>query len=136
LTTPPIQAGDQDLPLLCHFNGSHEECIVYMCLSQRNEPRRGEVSHRIYETDQTFLPTTLDKRGWCFQERLLARRILHCGLSELPWGCQASTSCECQTQWTGSTEMARWKSEFVADVNWNLDSVDPYQDRFASGQNS
>lgn len=35
-------------------------------------------------------------RGWCYQERLLARRVLHFGRQELFWECKSLTTCECQ----------------------------------------
>lgn len=46
-------------------------------------------------------PTLLKKhfpllsRGWAFQERLLAPRILHFCESELIWECRETTTCEC-----------------------------------------
>ena len=37
---------------------------------------------------------TLSTRGWCFQERLLARRYLSFGRHELLWECNAACWCE------------------------------------------
>ncbi|PVH89979.1 hypothetical protein DL98DRAFT_508200 [Cadophora sp. DSE1049] len=34
-------------------------------------------------------------RGWCFQERMLATRIVHFTPAELVWECQKSRKCEC-----------------------------------------
>ncbi len=34
-------------------------------------------------------------RGWCFQERLLATRIVHFTPAELVWECQKTRMCEC-----------------------------------------
>ncbi|KAH7418998.1 heterokaryon incompatibility protein-domain-containing protein [Cadophora sp. MPI-SDFR-AT-0126] len=34
-------------------------------------------------------------RGWCFQERMLATRIVHFTPTELVWECQKSRKCEC-----------------------------------------
>ena len=34
-------------------------------------------------------------RGWVYQERLLARRLLHFGPQELIWECATETTCEC-----------------------------------------
>ncbi|KAK7990473.1 HET-domain-containing protein [Apiospora arundinis] len=43
-----------------------------------------------------FLPRSLlDKRGWCLQENLLSRRILHFGQTELSWQCREMECCEC-----------------------------------------
>ena len=35
-------------------------------------------------------------RAWCFQERLLARRVLHYTEQEMIWECQDELWCECQ----------------------------------------
>lgn len=40
-------------------------------------------------------PLPLISRGWAFQERLLARRILHFGPQELIWECLERTQCQC-----------------------------------------
>lgn len=34
-------------------------------------------------------------RGWCFQERLLSRRVLHFTHREMVWGCRLGWQCEC-----------------------------------------
>ncbi|KAK0610309.1 hypothetical protein DIS24_g12062 [Lasiodiplodia hormozganensis] len=34
-------------------------------------------------------------RGWCLQERLLSRRVLHHTATELVWACRRATWCEC-----------------------------------------
>ncbi|KAK5744509.1 hypothetical protein LTR17_001903 [Elasticomyces elasticus] len=39
----------------------------------------------------------LFRRGWCFQERILSRRIIHYTAGELVWECLGMTSCECGT---------------------------------------
>ena len=39
------------------------------------------------------LPTL--SRGWIFQERLLASRVLHFGPQELLWECQTQSACQC-----------------------------------------
>ncbi|KAF2129184.1 HET-domain-containing protein, partial [Dothidotthia symphoricarpi CBS 119687] len=36
----------------------------------------------------------IQKRGWVFQERLLAPRVLHCGHYQLFWECRQKTACE------------------------------------------
>ncbi|KAH7386437.1 heterokaryon incompatibility protein-domain-containing protein [Cadophora sp. MPI-SDFR-AT-0126] len=35
-------------------------------------------------------------RGWCYQERLLSRRVLNFGRQELFWECKSLSTCECQ----------------------------------------
>ncbi|KAK2766948.1 hypothetical protein FQN54_006263 [Arachnomyces sp. PD_36] len=37
-------------------------------------------------------------RGWIFQERMMSRRMLHCGPEELTWECLSGVHCECSTQ--------------------------------------
>jgi hypothetical protein len=39
--------------------------------------------------------TPLALRGWCFQERALARRVLHYGHRELIWECKEGLQCQC-----------------------------------------
>ncbi|KAK1827167.1 heterokaryon incompatibility protein-domain-containing protein [Podospora conica] len=43
------------------------------------------------------LEATLFGRGWIYQERLLANRVLHFGNSELHWECNMDVSCQCGT---------------------------------------
>lgn len=51
-------------------------------------------SHYWWETHiNTTFP--LLSRGWGFQERMLATRIVHFASSELVWECQNSRKCEC-----------------------------------------
>ncbi|KAK3628927.1 hypothetical protein LTR56_009382 [Elasticomyces elasticus] len=44
-------------------------------------------------------------RGWCFQERILSRRIIHYTADELMWECLGMTSCEC-----GTLDNSAWSS--------------------------
>jgi hypothetical protein len=34
-------------------------------------------------------------RAWCFQERLLSRRLIHFGQNEISWECLEKSACEC-----------------------------------------
>ena len=44
----------------------------------------------------TFVPQShLDDRGWCFQENVLSRRLLHFGQTELSFQCLKMEACEC-----------------------------------------
>jgi len=48
--------------------------------------------------------SALQTRGWTFQERVLARRVLHFGEYEMAWECAASIACECgggRSGWKG-----------------------------------
>jgi hypothetical protein len=61
--------------------------------------RKPVLSHKIYsygfhqEHDATQFP--LEDRAWCFQERILATRIVHFSRDELVWECRGATLCEC-----------------------------------------
>lgn len=57
-----------------------------------------QISHRtIIEWQAESIAMPLLDRAWCFQERLLASRIIHYTESEMMWECQAELWCECQT---------------------------------------
>ncbi|UKZ61538.1 uncharacterized protein TrAtP1_002801 [Trichoderma atroviride] len=47
------------------------------------------------------LPTL--NRGWIFQERLLASRVLHFGPQELSWECLEDSACQCTGTYSSST---------------------------------
>ncbi|KAB5542493.1 heterokaryon incompatibility protein-domain-containing protein [Coniochaeta sp. 2T2.1] len=47
-----------------------------------------------YEEGQQ-IPLPVVTRGWIFQERILAPRVLHCGPEELSWECREATCCQC-----------------------------------------
>ncbi|KAK7921526.1 heterokaryon incompatibility protein-domain-containing protein, partial [Apiospora marii] len=70
-------------------------------------------------------------RGWVFQERLLAPRVLHfCGM-ELVWECRQSTVCEC-----GTLESCDgWKQRFSSNEDGpscKPDVSDNYVDRVST----
>jgi hypothetical protein len=48
-----------------------------------------------YLRGEPGLEATLFGRGWIYQERLLANRVLHFGNSELLWECNAIVCCQC-----------------------------------------
>jgi len=57
---------------------------------------RRETEHRHFiQTPPVFDPVPLFERAWCFQERLLARRIIHYTDDEIYWECGQSLLCEC-----------------------------------------
>jgi len=49
---------------------------------------------RCYPVPLTDLVSSLSQRGWVFQERLLSRRVLHLGGSQLLWECNELTASE------------------------------------------
>ncbi|OGM51255.1 hypothetical protein ABOM_000023 [Aspergillus bombycis] len=66
-----------------------------------------------YQENQKVLPTL--GRGWTFQERILSRRILHCGSEELAWECvSGNIQCECgsMTPYTRSNVSRELHSHF------------------------
>ncbi|KAH8749587.1 heterokaryon incompatibility protein-domain-containing protein [Hyaloscypha sp. PMI_1271] len=52
----------------------------------------------------------LISRGWAFQERLLAPRVLHFGRDELIWDCNETRECQCGTIFTFNNDIR--KSDF------------------------
>ncbi|KAI1213284.1 heterokaryon incompatibility protein-domain-containing protein [Annulohypoxylon truncatum] len=52
---------------------------------------RGDFAHE----DDPITPDALTGRGWCYQERLLASRIIHFRPKEITFECFAGTKCEC-----------------------------------------
>lgn len=50
---------------------------------------------QFYLRGEPGLEATLFGRGWIYQERLLANRVLHFGNSELLWECNCSVYCQC-----------------------------------------
>jgi len=58
-------------------------------------------------------------RAWCFQERLLARRVLHYTKEEIMWECQNNLWCECQNITLDNslpTELESCKRAYAAAV--------------------
>lgn len=78
-----------------------------------HEGRRYTVYSRLRRlhpdtSESAFLPRKdklpLLTRGWIFQERLLSRRVLHFGDTELFWECMEGVSCECSNK-----DPAEWR---------------------------
>ena len=62
-------------------------------------PRRRWFLDRIGHAPSSLsAKSPLAKRGWAFQERLIARRILHYTNSELVWECGSYAKCECRLE--------------------------------------
>ena len=77
--------GENDHELLS-MKGTEECCIRVRC---------DDFSYvgRMRPLDQEKYPTMYC--GWCYQERLLSRRVLHFGRQELFWECRSLSTCEC-----------------------------------------
>jgi hypothetical protein len=85
LSTIPSYAWRSQLPLKV----GHHSLQVYL----RKRIRHPEEYTHIFEPLQ--LPVALLKRGWVFQERILAPRTLHFLYDELVWECAENVTCEC-----------------------------------------
>lgn len=63
--------------------------------------------------------SSLKTRGWCLQEHMLSRRILHFGAVEMSWQCVDMEACECQREAstagtsTSRIEMANVRKSFL-----------------------
>lgn len=60
--------------------------------------RRPPLTHDVWKAGDAYwtadgLP--LFERAWAFQERLLARRVVHYTPTELVWECRSAAACEC-----------------------------------------
>ncbi|KAI2471713.1 heterokaryon incompatibility protein-domain-containing protein [Annulohypoxylon bovei var. microspora] len=53
---------------------------------------RGDFTH----DEEPVSSFTLTGRGWCYQERLLASRIIHFRPGEISFECFSGTTCECE----------------------------------------
>lgn len=60
--------------------------------------------HVMAEHSHDTPPTSLETRGWTYQEYLLPPRVLEFGPFEISWRCQSLSTCECSN--TSST--SRW----------------------------
>ncbi len=63
----------------------------------------------------------LFKRGWCFQERMLAPRILHFAAQELIFHCRIGRRCECSI-FDGSRSRHSQDSYYLAHLNPSISS--------------
>lgn len=60
---------------------------------------RQTIDHRpfTYTDGSKGQHNPLRERGWCFQEHVLSRRVLHFGYDEMFFECRESACCECGT---------------------------------------
>lgn len=71
---------------------THEVTVSGHTILAREFPKTG---HNVFvNQDQIRIPP-LFTRGWAYQERLLATRILHFCSKEMIWECKSATHCEC-----------------------------------------
>ncbi|PMD42949.1 HET-domain-containing protein [Hyaloscypha variabilis F] len=88
--------------------------------------------HARHPLDHSCIPASwqvigkypLLNRGWVYQERLLARRVLHFGPQELIWECASETTCECSlidpfTPKQIHTQALQIKSAFKKMTRWH-----------------
>ncbi len=57
----------------------------------------------------------LQTRGWTFQERVLAPRVLHYGEHELAWECASAIACECRAARSGMGRRAAHETTYKAE---------------------
>ncbi|EON95747.1 putative het domain protein [Phaeoacremonium minimum UCRPA7] len=57
-------------------------------------------------------------RGWVYQERLLARRIIHFTRNEVIWECKEAMSCECGHN-EGAWKMVKREAPSLSDMTWS-----------------
>lgn len=92
-----------------------------------------QICHRtIVERQMTTGTMPLLDRAWCFQERLLARRIIHYTEDEIMWECQEKLWCECKviehpsfhakTPTTGNFKLSYASAVSQSNVDLRLDS--------------
>ncbi|KAF3063750.1 putative heterokaryon incompatibility protein [Daldinia childiae] len=61
------------------------------------------------DINECLTEAPLNGRGWCMQERLLAKRVLHFGNEQMSWECLTDFKCEDGNNYTGE-----WDAHFVA----------------------
>jgi hypothetical protein len=85
---------------------------AYVRLTHQRDPFHMEICHRIGDphAPPESSRSILNLRGWTFQERVLAPRVLHFGRSEFAWECPETLACECQTTSTSFDKESRFKA--------------------------
>ncbi|KAK8140064.1 HET-domain-containing protein [Apiospora sp. TS-2023a] len=78
--------------------GLFTDCIIPPSLESSGLYARPRFRH--YDIEYNASDETLEKRGWTYQERLLARRYLSFNKRELHWECESAWHCECgESEW-------------------------------------
>jgi hypothetical protein len=110
----------------CHCSDSRQGRRPWIVLPESPTPHQVQTSageqvkaavflkahHDIWKKGEQFwdaqeLP--LFDRAWAFQERLLARRVVHYTPIELVWECSCSIDCECGDLQNPNTSWAEFK---------------------------
>jgi hypothetical protein len=66
---------------------------------------REQINHEhMFDSKKSNPAYPLFNRAWCFQERLLAARVLHYTKEEIVFECRTGYRCECDGIWRGSDE--------------------------------
>lgn len=101
---------------------SREETLVAIVFEKSH--------HDVWKKGEQFwiapeLP--LLNRAWAFQERMLAKRVVHFTPNELIWECRSSVDCECgelqnpQSSWPEFGVAKNFKSKYGEVVKWGSD---------------
>ncbi|KAI1420301.1 hypothetical protein F5Y12DRAFT_137021 [Xylaria sp. FL1777] len=112
----------------------HASVLVRIPLWKRGHHEQVDLRDRVFDdVDRVFaqphvLGTTLDghdsfysnpvsARGWCFQEQLLASRVVHFTKHEIYWECGSCSTCECgQVGWEGFSGIPVLLSRYTNDL--------------------
>ncbi|KAH6706633.1 heterokaryon incompatibility protein-domain-containing protein [Leptodontidium sp. MPI-SDFR-AT-0119] len=91
------------------------QSYVYSRLKRYRDEWAGEVGHSTRASNTKYVPSRLQTRGWTFQERLLAPRIIHFAGTEMAWECTIEYRCECQASPTPNSQ--GYKSKFLRNYS-------------------
>jgi len=106
------------------LSGTHQgvTLTVFARDNIRHTHSRGAVPCPFYD-----LP--LFKRGWCFQERLLARRTLHFACDELFFQCRTEDRCECSGRNAWRPSITLCYAYYAATISWESRQIRTFQDQ-------
>lgn len=93
-----------------------------------DEPARDYVIWNKEEFEKDYKSAPLTQRGWVFQERLLAPRLLHFGKSQVFWRCSALFACEGMPHGTSSFAPSSSGSLKAAEMMMHGPSLDTLKD--------
>jgi hypothetical protein len=83
------------------------------------------IDHRLWEDNVGSCP--IQERGWVFQERVLAPRILHFGHDQLFWECREQRSCEQYPHGLPESIIKLYSASFKKRIDIGKDLAEPTQ---------
>jgi len=107
-----IYAGSYITIAATSSNDSDSTCLSRTNRSEMPAPlnshqifARKQIKHEhMFNSRKNDAAYPLFSRAWCFQERLLATRILHYTEQEIAFECRTGYQCECDGIWKGNDE--------------------------------